>query len=102
MFVSDRGVSLDTQSARINNQLGHIRGYLEEAKDMGAQWIIVVGHYPIYSAGSNGGAPELEEYLEPLMEEYGVDAYICGHDHTSEHLRYDRPTPTLRSKRRRR
>lgn len=25
-------------------------------------------------------------YLQPLLEQYGVDAYLCGHDHISEWL----------------
>ena len=39
-------------------------------------------------AGSHGGTPELQLYLEPLLIKYRVHAYICGHDHISEHLRY--------------
>jgi hypothetical protein len=37
--------------------------------------------------GTNGDVPELETYLLPLLEKYKVHAYICGHDHTAEHLR---------------
>ena len=61
---------------------------LEEATAMAAQWIVVVGHYPVFSAASNGDNEEMQMYLQPLLEEYNVDAYLCGHDHTSEHLQY--------------
>ncbi len=50
------------------------------------KWLIVAGHYPIYSAGSNGDINELKQNLLPLLLEYKIDAYISGHDHISEHL----------------
>lgn len=31
---------------------------------------------------------ELQQYLLPLLKKYHVHAYICGHDHIAEHLRY--------------
>lgn len=49
-------------------------------------WLIVVGHYPIFSRGEHGDISELKEYLLPLLIKYKVNAYICGHDHISEHL----------------
>ena len=52
-------------------------------------WLIVVGHYPIYSSGEHGDISELKEYLLPLLLKYNVHAYFCGHDHISEHLRYE-------------
>lgn len=73
---------------RINNQLYYIEKYLIDATttDNFATWTIVVGHYPIYSAGDHGDIYELKKYLLPLLEKYEVHAYICGHDHISEHL----------------
>jgi 3',5'-cyclic AMP phosphodiesterase CpdA len=59
---------------------------LKEAKESQATWIIVAGHYPIVSRGEHGDILELLTYLQPLLEKYDVDAYICGHDHISEHL----------------
>ena len=89
------------QTARIINQLAHIRRMLDEARALEARWIVVVGHYPVVSAGivtytsdikkscvhhmivlmlqgSNGDTVELHTYLKPLLEEYSVDAYISG------------------------
>jgi hypothetical protein len=51
-------------------------------------WLVVAGHYPVYSNGNNGDTLELQAYLQPLLEKYNVHAYICGHDHISEHLRH--------------
>jgi len=51
-----------------------------------ADWLIVVGHFPVYSAGENGPTPALVARLLPLMEAAGVALYICGHDHQLEHI----------------
>jgi tartrate-resistant acid phosphatase type 5 len=51
-----------------------------------ADWKIVVGHHPVYSSGKHGNTPILVEQLQPLFEEFGVDAYFNGHDHTLEHV----------------
>ncbi len=30
--------------------------------------------------------PEVGAALKPLMDTYGVDAYLCGHEHNLQHL----------------
>ena len=37
---------------------------------------------PIFSGGEHGNTPELHASVKPLLERYGVDVYLCGHDHT--------------------
>jgi len=54
------------------------------ASDM--KWKVVMGHYPLYSSGGHGNNPELLHLLEPLFHKYGVDMYLCGHDHHLEHV----------------
>jgi len=51
-----------------------------------ADWLIVVGHYPVWSVGSNGPTETLVSYLKPMLEQYKVSAYISGHDHSMQHL----------------
>jgi len=51
-----------------------------------AEWLIVVGHYPVFSGGEHGNTPELQEQVKPLLEKYKVNAYLCGHDHTLQVL----------------
>lgn len=51
-----------------------------------ADWLVVAGHYPVYSAGEHGNTAELLTDVLPLLKKYDVDAYICGHDHTMQHL----------------
>jgi len=51
-----------------------------------ADWLIVVGHFPVFSGGEHGDQAELIERLKPLLDQYNVDAYLCGHDHNLQHL----------------
>ncbi len=53
-----------------------------------AQWKIVCGHHPVYSASkTHGDTPDLIARLKPLLDRYGVQAYLAGHDHDMQHLR---------------
>ena len=51
-----------------------------------ADYIIVAGHYPIWSVCEHGPNTGLIQTLKPLLEEHGVSAYMCGHDHCEEHI----------------
>lgn len=51
-----------------------------------ADWVIVVGHHPIFSAGDHGDSRKLLKHLAPLLRYHGVDAYIAGHDHDQQLL----------------
>jgi len=52
-----------------------------------ADWLIVVGHHPVWSVGEYGPTWLLVERLLPLMEAAGVALYIGGHEHMMEHFR---------------
>ena len=76
---------------RINNQLHHLESRLKESTmpsmdEVQPTWVIAIGHYPVFSAGSHGDTQELSVNLLPLLEKYHVHAYFSGHDHISEHL----------------
>eukprot|EP00475_Leptophrys_vorax_P036812 TRINITY_DN6280_c0_g1_i1.p1 TRINITY_DN6280_c0_g1~~TRINITY_DN6280_c0_g1_i1.p1 ORF type:complete len:581 (+),score=152.65 TRINITY_DN6280_c0_g1_i1:240-1982(+) len=58
----------------------------EQLNASSADWIFVIGHYPLYSIGEHGDTVVLQGALKNLLEKYSVDAYICGHDHTLQHL----------------
>ncbi|VDN34306.1 unnamed protein product [Gongylonema pulchrum] len=47
-----------------------------------ADYLFVVGHYPLYSVSEHGSMDCLIEKLKPLLEQYRATAYIAGHDHT--------------------
>ncbi|VDM75430.1 unnamed protein product [Strongylus vulgaris] len=53
-----------------------------------ADYLFVVGHYPIYSTSSHGSTPCLINRLDPMLKAYGVSAYIAGHDHNLQVNQY--------------
>lgn len=53
-----------------------------------AEFLWVAGHYPIYSAGSDGTQALLVQRLLPMLRRYGAH-YISGHDHMLEHIEVD-------------
>ncbi len=59
-------------------------------KNSSAEWIIVFGHYPVYSGGSSGIMGEMKEVNNVLMKYNNVDCYISGHDHCLQHLYCDK------------
>jgi len=52
-----------------------------------ADWKIILGHHPVYSAGSHGITEDLLEELDPLMRQYGVQILFSGHDHNKQLIR---------------
>lgn len=48
------------------------------------RWRIVVGHHPLFTGGhykKDRSVQEIKASLQPLLDEFGIDAYISGHDH---------------------
>jgi len=62
-----------------------LRWFEHELKTSTAPWKVVVGHHPVYS-GAHGNDPDLIADIQPLLERYGVQAYINGHDHDLQHI----------------
>lgn len=81
------GISTDTQAARIADQLFHVEQMLIAAEN--STWVVVCGHYPIYTSGEHGDSSELITYLQPLIAKYNVSMYLAGHDHLSGHLQHE-------------
>lgn len=52
-----------------------------------AQWKIVVGHHMIRSHGAYKDQPWMLEQVKPLLDKYGVQLYMNGHDHDMQYLR---------------
>jgi tartrate-resistant acid phosphatase type 5 len=80
------GISTETQAIRIADQLNHIEQMLIDAEN--STWVVVCGHYPIFTSGEHGDSSELVTYLQPLIAKYNVSMYLAGHDHLSGHLQY--------------
>ncbi|EER18495.1 tartrate-resistant acid phosphatase type, putative [Perkinsus marinus ATCC 50983] len=51
-----------------------------------ADFILVVGHYPIWSLAEHGPTYRLSRLLMPIFTKYRVTAYLSGHDHVHQHL----------------
>lgn len=49
-----------------------------------AEWKVVIGHHPVYSAGSHGTTEDLLLELDPLLRAHGVQVYFNGHDHNKQ------------------
>ena len=60
----------------------------ESLKNSSADYLLVAGHYNVYSACWEGDTKVLVEKLDPLMKKYGVTAYISGHEHCQSHFEY--------------
>jgi hypothetical protein len=52
-----------------------------------AEWKICYFHHPLYSDGKRHGPDEdLRKQIEPLLEKYGVQVVLAGHEHFYERL----------------
>lgn len=54
-----------------------------------AKWKVVVGHHPVYAATpkEESERADMRKYLEPLLDRYAVDMYLCGHIHNFQHIK---------------
>lgn len=77
-------------------QLAWLDNLLEQSK---ANWKIVVGHHPIYTAGprtENYDTLAVRKVLEPILDKYSIPLYLSGHEHSLQHLkRNDKVTHQL-------
>jgi hypothetical protein len=58
----------------------------ELAKPHPGVWTIAMAHHPMFSNGSHGDIGPLMTEWGPLFQKYGLDFYLCGHDHDIQHL----------------
>lgn len=57
--------------------------YLEEKlRQPGAKWKILTCHYSIFSPAKGRDFPYARKAWKPLLDKYGVDLVLQGHDHT--------------------
>lgn len=61
-----------------NRQLTWLQERLARSK---ADFLLVAGHYPVWSVSEHGPTECLLQRLQPLLIKYKATAYLCGHDH---------------------
>lgn len=80
-----RFVSLDSPALDDDDpKLSELTKWLEQvlgAKDA-PRWKVVFTHYPIYSCSKGRNNAWYRELIMPILEKYGVDIVLQGHDHT--------------------
>lgn len=67
-----------TSSVFANRQLLWLQERLQRST---ADFLLVAGHYPVWSVSKHGPTDCLLRRLRPLLVKYKATAYLCGHDH---------------------
>lgn len=62
------------------------------------KWKIVVGHHPPYTGGkriNDASTTDIRDSFKSLFDKYGVDFYICGHEHSLQYIKPEGTTHYL-------
>lgn len=79
--VVDGTIGRDTKQ----QQISWLKAELAQSS---AAWKLVLGHHPVYSAGSHGITTAMFEELDPLMRQHGVQVIFSGHDHSKQLMQH--------------
>ena len=80
--------SIDYPDACRQDREAQLAWIEEQLRTSKAKWKIVMGHHPVYAqtTKSDKERADMQKYLKPLLDRYGVDLYVCGHIHTFQHI----------------
>ena len=78
-IISLNSIHINTKRTFAKEQL---EWFEEVLKNNTQKWTIVTFHHPIYSCSLNRNNKFMQEEVKPILEKYGVDLVLQGHDHT--------------------
>jgi 3',5'-cyclic AMP phosphodiesterase CpdA len=86
-FIDYQGVrfiSVDSPAIMENEEDGIlILDWLEKTLETNPnRWSVVFTHYPVYSCSMGRDMESYRDSMRPVLEKYGVDIILQGHDHT--------------------
>lgn len=81
----------DYPSASSQNMERQLRWLDKELASAREQWVVVVGHHPVFAHTSKDESErtDLQQRLLPILKRHKVDMYICGHIHNFQHIRQE-------------
>ncbi|MDZ4745454.1 MAG: metallophosphoesterase [bacterium] len=81
---------LDTQAllTRADGWKDQIAWLEKSLSECQSTWKIVVGHHPLRSYGHYGDQAYMVNNVKPLLDTFGVQAYVCGHDHDMQVIKH--------------
>lgn len=81
--------SLDYPSVSGQNVEQQLAWLEEELQNASEDWVVVVGHHPIYASTSksNSEREDMQQRVDPILQRHRVDMYICGHIHNFQHIK---------------
>ena len=83
------GLAAPSKNTVFEKNVVHIYLIIIQSETSTADWIIVIGHHPVYSSGSHGSEGSTQtvyDHIRSEMVKHKVALYVCGHDHMMEHL----------------
>ena len=78
-FISVDSYHLANILTYTEEQLSWLEKVLSENEQ---KWTVVFLHYPVFSCSQGRNKPEYRAVIKPVLEKYGVDLVLQGHDHT--------------------
>lgn len=76
--------------AKMQNDVAQLQWLDETLRNAHEDWVIVVGHHPIYAETSKSQEErdDMQKKVLPLLHKYNnVALYACGHIHNFQHIR---------------
>lgn len=79
-----RFVSIDSPGMTFNEENGKLSlQWLEKTLASNPhRWTVVFTHFPVYSCSEGRDNKKYRDMVKPVLEKYGVDLVLQGHDHT--------------------